>query len=237
MRKAILILACFTLASGALAAADTVSQQLEKSTSVLTEIMGAPDKGIPSDLLDKAVCVGIVPSELSFAIGIGGSYGRGVLVCRKGGTGAWGAPSLFRLGGGSLGLQLGGKSTDVVFIVMNARGAEKLVQDKVRVGGELSAAAGPVGRSGEGATDVEMRAEILSYSRTRGLFAGVSLNGAVIKQDKENNNRLYGRSVTAKEILFGGVMRAPETARGLDRALDKYSPRGGQPFTQAATAR
>ena len=236
MRKTILILACLTLCAGAIASAASVSEQLVKSTNVLNEIMGAPDKGIPSDLLDKAVCVGIVPSELKFAIGVGGSYGRGVLVCRKGGTGGWSAPSLFTLGGGSFGFQLGGKATDVVFIVMNARGASKLVQDNVKLGAELSAAAGPVGRSGEGATDAQMRAEILSYSRTRGLFAGASLDGAVVKQDKDDNEKLYGRRLTAKEILFAGTVSSPQTARGLDRALDKYSPRGGQPF-EASTAR
>jgi len=179
--------------------------------------------------------VGIVPSELKFAIGVGGSYGRGVLVCRKGGTGHWDAPSMFTLGGGSFGLQLGGKSTDVVFIVMNGSGAAKLVQDDVKLGGELSAAAGPVGRSGEGATDAQMHAEILSYSRTRGLFAGASLDGAVIKQDKDDNEKLYGRRITAKEILFGGVS-SPAMAAGLDHALDKYSPRGGQPFEAGTTA-
>ena len=236
MRKTILMLTCLALCAGTVASAASVSEQLVKSTNVLNEIMGAPDNGIPSDLLDKAVCVGIVPSELKFAIGVGGSYGRGVLVCRKGGTGAWGAPSLFTLGGGSFGFQLGGKATDVVFIVMNARGASKLVQDNVKLGAELSAAAGPVGRSGEGATDAQMRAEILSYSRTRGLFAGASLDGAVVKQDKDDNEKVYGRRVTAQEILFGAAVSSPGIARGLDRALDKYSPRGGQPF-EAGTAR
>lgn len=237
MRKTILMFACLVLTCGLAASAATVSEQLVKSTNVVNEIMGAPDNGIPSDLLDKAVCVGIVPSELKFAIGVGGTYGRGVLVCRKGGTGSWGAPSFFTLGGGSFGFQLGGKATDVVFIVMNARGAEKLVQDDVKLGGELSAAAGPVGRSGEGATDAQMRAEILSYSRTRGLFAGASLDGAVVKQDKDDNEKLYGRRVTAKEVLFGGAVSSPATAAGLDRVLDKYSPRGGQRFEAGTMAR
>ena len=236
MRKAILVTFLMVLGGGLLRAAN-VREQLTKSTNVLNEIMGAPDNGIPSDLLDKAVCVGVVPSELKFAIVVGGNYGRGVLLCRKGGTGAWGAPSMFTLGGGSFGLQLGGKATDVVFIVMNGRGAANLVQDNVKLGGEISAAAGPVGRSGEGATDAQMHAEILSYSRTRGLFAGVSLEGAVIKQDKSANERLYGRPITAKEILFGTEVAAPQYARALDRTLDKYSPRGGQPFEQATTAR
>src|SRR6516165_6950727 len=128
-----------------------------------------------------AVFVGVVPSELKFALGVGGSYGRGILVCRKGGNGAWGAPSMFTLGGGSIGFQLGGQATDVVFIVMNPSGIQKLVQDSVKLGAEMSAAAGPVGRSAEGATDVQLHAEILSNSRSLGLFAGVSLSGAVLK--------------------------------------------------------
>lgn len=237
MRKTTLMLACLALSCGLAAGAATVSEQLVKSTNVVNEIMGAPDNGIPSNLLDKAVCVGIVPSELKFAIGVGGTYGRGVLVCRKGGTGSWGAPSFFTLGGGSFGFQLGGKATDVVFIVMSGRGAAKLVQDNVKLGGELSAAAGPVGRSGEGATDAQMRAEILSYSRSRGLFAGASLDGAVVKQDKDDNEKLYGRRVTAKEILFGGAISSPPTAAGLDRVLDKHSPRGGQRFEEGTMAR
>src|SRR5205807_1821987 len=137
-----------------------------------------PDKGIPGELFEKAVCVGIVPSQIKFALGVGGTYGRGVLVCRKNGNGAWGAPSMFTLGAASIGFQIGGKSTDVVFLVQNSGGAKKLVQDSVKLGAEASVAAGPVGRSAEGATDAQLHAEILSYSRTRGLFAGFSLDGA-----------------------------------------------------------
>ncbi|MGH9351704.1 MAG: lipid-binding SYLF domain-containing protein [Terriglobia bacterium] len=142
--------------------------QLQKATNVLNEIMGTPDNGIPGELLEKAVCVGVVPSEEKFALGFGGTYGRGVLVCRRGGNGVWGAPSMFTLGAGSVGFQIGGKATDVVFIVMNPEGARKLVQDSVKLGAEASVAAGPVGRSAEGATDAQLHAEILSYSRSRG---------------------------------------------------------------------
>ncbi len=204
--------------------------QLQKATNVLNEIMQTPDKGIPDELLEKAVCVGIVPSQLKFALGIGGTYGRGVLVCRKGGNGQWDAPSMFTLGAASIGFQIGGKATDVVFLVMNAEGAKKLVQDSVKLGAEASVAAGPVGRSAEGATDAQLHAEILSYSRTRGLFAGVSLDGAVVKQDKDDNEKLYGRKVTAKEILINGTVHTPRAARGLDSALTKYSPKGGHSF-------
>ena len=140
--------------------------QLKKATNVVNEIMGTPDKGIPHDLLDKAVCVGIVPSEVKFALGFGGTYGRGVMVCRKGGNGQWDAPSMFTMGGASVGFQIGGKATDVVFLVMNPEGMKKLVQDSVKLGAELSVAAGPVGRSAEGATDAQLHAEILSC-RTR----------------------------------------------------------------------
>jgi SH3 domain-containing YSC84-like protein 1 len=233
MRERILMLLCLAFCVVAVARANTEPNQLQKATNVLNEIMRAPDKGIPADLLAKAVCVGIVPSELKFAVGVGGSYGRGVLVCRKGGDGSWGAPSMFTLGGGSFGLQLGGKATDVVFIVMNPEGARKLVQDSVKLGGEASAAAGPVGRSAEGATDAQLHAEILSYSRSRGLFAGVSLDGAVLKQDAEDNRKLYGRKVSAKELLIDGTIPRPPAAHSLDRTLGKYSPKGGQPFGNA----
>jgi len=204
--------------------------QLQKATNVLNEIMGTPDQGIPSGLLNDAVCVGIIPSEIKFAFGFGGHYGRGVLVCRRGGNGVWGAPSMFTVGGGSFGFQIGGKSTDVVFLVMNSDGARKLVQDSVKLGAEASAAAGPVGRSAQGATDAQLHAEILSYSRSQGLFAGVSLSGAVVKQDEDDNQKLYGRKVTAKEILIDGTVRTPRAAQPLDSALTKYSPKGGQAF-------
>jgi len=204
--------------------------QLEKATNVVAEIMRTPDKGIPHDLLDKAVCVGIVPSELKGAFIVGGTYGRGVLVCRRHGDGPWGAPSLFTLGAGSFGFQIGGEATDVVFIVMNASGARKLVQDSVKLGGDVSVAAGPVGRSAEGATDAQLHAEILSYSRARGLFAGVSLEGAVFKQDRDRNRNLYRRPVTAKEILIEGSVSVPPEAVALDRELARYSSRGGRSF-------
>jgi lipid-binding SYLF domain-containing protein len=227
-------LMCLCLTFGVVAAkAATPAEQLQKATNVMNEIMKTPDQGIPSNLLAKAVCVGIVPSELKFAIGVGGSYGRGVLVCRKGGDGPWGAPSMFTLGGGSFGFQLGGQATDVVFIVMNESGARKLVRDNVKLGADISAAAGPVGRAGQAATDAELHAEILSYSRNRGLFAGVSLSGAILKQDNSDNEKLYGRHVTAKQILFEGVTR-PASARELDATLARYSPRGGHPFTHQA---
>ena len=202
--------------------------QLEKAANVLSEIVRTPDKDIPHDLLKKAVCVGIVPSEIKGAFLVGGSFGRGVLVCRRHGDGAWGAPSMFTLGAGSVGFQIGGEATDVVFIVMNVAGARKLVADEVKLGADAAVAAGPVGRNAQGATDVELHAEILSYSRSRGLFAGVSLSGAVLKTDNDANKELYGRDLTAKQILLGGEVAVPPEARPLDRELARYSPRGGR---------
>src|SRR5579863_9918924 len=209
MKRLTLVILLMTFCATAFAR----ESQLQKATNVLNEVMSTPDKGIPHDLLDKAVCVGIVPSEMKFAFGIGGTYGRGVLVCRKGGNGHWDAPSMFTMGGASVGFQIGGKATDVVFLVMNPEGMKKLVQDSVKLGAELSAAAGPVGRAADGATDLQLHAEILSYSRSRGLFAGASLNGAVYKQDRNGNQRLYGRRVSAKEILIEGTVPSPRSAQ------------------------
>jgi SH3 domain-containing YSC84-like protein 1 len=234
MKKTIALLFALALCGTAPAVEETKeAKQLQKATNVVNEIMGAPDKGIPQDLLNKAVCVGVVPSDIRGAFVVGGEYGRGVLVCRQHGNGHWGAPSLFTLGGANVGFQLGGKATDVVFIVMNAAGAKKLVQDSFKLGADASATAGPVGRTAEGATDLQLHAEILSYSRTRGLFAGVSLEGAVLKQDKDGNERLYGQRVAAKDLLINGTVSAPAAARSLDQVLAKYSPHGGAPFTKA----
>ena len=232
MRKATITFLCLVASVAALASEEgkKEAQRLEKATLVVNEIMQTPDKGIPQDLLDGAVCVGIVPSELRFAFLVGGNYGRGVLVCRRGGNGPWGAPSFFTLGGGSIGFQIGGKATDVVFIVMNSGGARKLLQSRVKLGVDASAAAGPVGRSAEGATDVQLHAEILSYSRSRGLFAGISLAGAVLKQDQDANERLYRRPVSSKEILIEAKVSPPAAAKPLDEMLAKYSPKGGSSF-------
>jgi len=206
------------------------AERLQKAAEVIAEVMGTPEKGIPRDLLNKAVCVGIIPSELKVALGLGGSFGRGALVCRRGGNGPWGAPSMFTVGGANIGFQMGGQATDYVLVVMNAKGAQKLLQSHAKLGADASVAGGPVGRTAEGATDLQMQAEILTYSRSRGLFAGLSLSGQVVKQDDDGNERLYGRKVDPKDILFKGTVGTPAAARSLDAALAKYSPKGGEKF-------
>jgi len=234
MRRLILLFALLMLSCSLALGVDKakVDERLDRSAQVVREIMSAPDKGVPQDLLDKAVCVGVVPAEKKFAFGVGGSYGRGALVCRRGGTGAWGGPSMIIMSGGSFGFQIGGESTDVLFIVMNPDGARKLIQDSVKLGADASVAGGPVGRSSAGATDLQMHAEILSYSRARGLFAGVSLSGALLKQDKEGDRLLYGREISARDILLRSEVRAPEAAAALDATLTRHSPHGGQPWSQ-----
>ncbi|HEY6291957.1 MAG TPA: lipid-binding SYLF domain-containing protein [Terriglobia bacterium] len=233
--KRMLALAMLLCASSSLGwAKSKEAQRLENATYVINEIMQTPESGIPQNLLDKAVCVGIIPGELKGAFIVGGSWGRGALVCRIHGTGAWGAPSMFTIYGGSYGLQIGGQSTDIVFIVMNAGGIRKLLQSGVKLGADVSAAAGPVGRQAEAETDIQLHAEILTYARARGLFAGVSLAGSVIRQDEDGNERLYGHAVTAKDVLIKGIDPVPAAAKPLDDILTKYSPRGGEPLPDVA---
>jgi SH3 domain-containing YSC84-like protein 1 len=230
--KGLAVVAAILVLGGVAAGSDARkdAEQLQKAANVVQEVLETPDKGIPDDLMRKAVCVGVIPAELRFAFVVGGSYGRGVLVCRRGGNGPWGPPSMFTVGGASVGFQIGGKATDVVFVVMNPSGARKLVQDSVKLGADASVAAGPVGRTAESATDAQMHAEILSYSRSQGVFAGVALDGAVLKQDRDDNQALYGRRVTARQIVIQGIVRVPPAARPLDHVLAEHFPRGGQPF-------
>ncbi len=202
------------------------SDRVQESGTVLKEILDIPDD-IPKDLLDKAECVIVLPSVLKLAIGIGGSYGRGVMTCRSGQhfTGPWSAPALYALEGGNIGFQLGGQATDFVLLVMNPRGANSLMGSKVKLGADAAAAAGPKGRTATGATDVVMRAEILSYSRSRGLFAGISLEGSTLRPDNRANEKLYGRKLSAREIIRQGKVGAPASAHELLSLLNAHSPK------------
>jgi lipid-binding SYLF domain-containing protein len=193
---------------------------------VLDEVLRIPDN-IPQDLLDKAECVIIIPSVLKAAFGIGGDYGRGAMACRSGEhfMGKWGAPTMIALEGGSVGFQLGGQATDFVILVMNPRGANAILSSKVKLGADASAAAGPKGRTAEGATDIVMNAEILSYSRNKGLFAGISLEGSTLRSDGSANQKLYGRRLTAKEIIREGKVGVPACAHQLVSLLNSKSPR------------
>jgi lipid-binding SYLF domain-containing protein len=192
---------------------------------VMQEILNIPDD-IPQDVIDKADCVVVLPSVLKFAIGVGGSYGRGVMTCRRGKDfkGRWGAPTMMALEGGSFGLQLGGQATDFVLLLMTSRSAENILVSKVKLGGDASAAAGPVGRTASAETDASMRAEILSYSRARGLFAGISLTGSTLRADNDANKNLYGKEVSASDIVFKGAVTVPPSAQLLVSTLDKKSP-------------
>jgi lipid-binding SYLF domain-containing protein len=207
-----------------------VANRLQSAAVVMYEIMQTPENSIPKDLLDKAVCVGVVPGQKKLAFIFGAAYGRGVLVCRRGGDGHWGAPSMIAVHAGSYGFQLGGSETDLVFVVMNPSGVRRLLKSRTELGADASAAAGPVGRTASASTDAFVTAEILTYSRSRGLFAGISLKGAAITQDGEANARLYGHFVDPKELLLEGKGEVPPEAKSLITELEKYSPRGGQAF-------
>src|SRR5438270_3076767 len=227
MKRLLALIAVLTVALGLSAAAGRKeADRVKESGEVLKEIIDIPDN-IPKDLFDKAECVIVLPSVKKLAIGIGGSYGRGVMVCRRGQhfTGPWGAPAMYALEGGNIGLQLGGQATDFVLLVMNPRGAESLMGSKVKLGADASAAAGPKGRSAEGATDVVMRAEILSYSRSRGLFAGISLEGSTLRPDNRANEKLYGKKVSAREIVRQGKVGIPASAHELLSQLNTHSPK------------
>lgn len=206
-------------------AQDKEQDRVENAGKVMKEILDAPDS-IPQSVLDKADCVVVLPSVLKFAIGIGGSYGRGVMTCRGGKTfkGRWGAPTMMALEGGSFGLQLGGQATDFVLLLMNSRAASSILSSKVKLGGDASAAAGPVGRTASAETDVALRAEILSYSRARGLFAGISLAGSTLRADSGANKNLYGKDVSAQAIVFNHAVPAPASAKLLIATLQKASP-------------
>jgi lipid-binding SYLF domain-containing protein len=202
------------------------ADRLENCGTVIKEVMDIPDD-IPQDLLDRAECIIVYPSVLKAAFIVGGSYGRGAMTCRTGEhyTGPWSAPSMMALEGGSLGFQIGGQATDFVLLVMNARGAHSILKNKVKLGADASVAAGPKGRLADASTDATMRAEVLSYSRSRGLFAGISLNGSTVRPDNEANERIYGKKLSAEAIIFKGAAAVPPPAQQMIAYLNRKSPR------------
>jgi len=227
IRKLSLVVVVFSLAFPSFAADESREQKrLTDCGQVFKEILDIPD-GIPADLLNKAECVIVIPSVLKFAIGVGGDFGRGAITCRTGQhfTGHWSSPALFALEGANIGFQLGGQATDFVLLVMNPKGANSILSSKVKLGADASAAAGPKGRAAAADTDIVMRAEILSYSRSRGLFAGISLEGSTLRSDGSANRKLYGRSLSAKQIVREGKVGVPASGRELVSLLDKKSPK------------
>lgn len=227
MRKALLVFVALVLAlPSALIAQEKEQDRLDDAGRVLSEILNVPDN-IPQELLDRAECVIVLPSVKKFAIGIGGSYGRGAMVCRSGQnfTGGWGTPAMYALEGANIGIQLGGNMTDFVLLVMNPGGAKSLLKSKVKLGADAAAAAGPKGRSAQAATDVVMRAEVLSYSRSKGLFAGVSLEGSTLRSDGGANENLYGKKLSATEIILNHKVGTPAAAHKLVSVLNSKSPR------------
>jgi SH3 domain-containing YSC84-like protein 1 len=228
------LLALVLLAMPLLASGDKKeTDRLENCGMVIKEVMDIPDN-IPEDLIDKADCIIVFPSVLKAAFIVGGSYGRGAMTCRSGEhfTGPWSAPTMMALEGGSIGLQLGGQATDFVLLVMNPRGAHSILSSKVKLGGDASVAAGPVGRTANASTDVTMRAEVLSYSRNRGLFAGLSLEGSTVRPDNDANERIYGKRVEAESIVFKGAVAVPSAAQKMVAYLNQKSPKN---TSEAAT--
>jgi lipid-binding SYLF domain-containing protein len=230
MKKTLRLLMAVVLAALPVLAADEKDtkekDRLDNAGTVMEEILNIPDN-IPQDLLDKAECVVVFPSVLKFAIGFGGSYGRGIMTCRSGEhfTGPWGAPTMMALEGGSFGLQLGGTATDFVLLIMNPRGAKAILSSKVKLGGEMAAAAGPKGRDAAANTDATLRAEILSYSRARGLFAGVSLEGSSLRPDNGANEKVYGKKLTGTQIVREGAVPVTPAGQKLVSLLNKHSPK------------
>jgi lipid-binding SYLF domain-containing protein len=228
MKKYLIAATCLTLVAGAVYAKKLNNEQkrLEECGVVMQEVLNVPDN-IPQELLEKAECVIVIPSVKKLAFGVGASYGRGAMVCRRGETfrGPWGAPAMYALEGGSVGFQIGGQATDLILLIMNDRGMESILSSKVKLGADASVAAGPKGRDASANTDAWMRAEILSYSRSRGLFAGVSLEGSTLRPDDDASADVYGHPIKAKDIVRSQKMGVPATGRHLVNALQKSTPR------------
>ena len=226
MKKTVAVLSLMGLMVLPVVAQDKEADRVEAAGHVISEIMNVPDD-IPQSVIDKADCVVVLPSVLKAAFIVGGSYGRGVMTCRSGHDfhGRWSAPTMMALEGASFGLQLGGQATDFVLLLMTPRSAANILNSKVKIGGDASAAAGPVGRNASAETDITMRAEILSYSRARGLFAGISLAGSTLRPDNDGNKKLYGKDVTAESIVFDRAVPPPPSAQLLLKTLNVKSPK------------
>ncbi len=225
MKKICVVLMLLTIIAAPVFAQKKEQDRVANAGNVMKEILNIPDD-IPQSVIDKADCVVVLPSVIKFAFGFGGSYGRGVMTCRTGEDfkGPWGPPTMMALEGGSFGLQIGGQATDFVLLLMTPRSARSILDSKVKLGGDISAAAGPVGRNLSAETDASMRAEILSYSRSRGLFAGISLSGSTLRADNGANKKLYERNVSAHDIVFNNEVTAPDSAQLLLSELNKKSP-------------
>jgi SH3 domain-containing YSC84-like protein 1 len=221
MRSVLIVASLVVSATGIFA--ETAQESLKDSAEIFSEIMATPDRGIPQDLLAKAQCVVVIPGLKKGACVVGAEYGRGVAECRRPDRSGWSAPASIRVEGGSVGFQIGGTSTDVVMLVMSQRGMDKLTQDKFTLGADAAVAAGPVGRNAQAATDLQLHAEILAWSRSRGAFAGISLSGATLRPDDKRNEELYGHKMSNREVLTSN-MPIPEPARPLIAELDRYSP-------------
>jgi SH3 domain-containing YSC84-like protein 1 len=226
IRKSLLVVCLGLIATAPLFAANKEQKRLRNAGVVMQEIMNVPEN-IPQEVLEKAECVIVFPSVLKAAFVVGASYGRGAMVCRTGEDfrGPWGAPAMYALEGGSIGFQIGGQATDLVLLIMNDRGASSILNSKVKLGADASIAAGPVGRDAAANTDAYMRAEILSYSRSRGLFAGVSLEGSTLRPDDDATADVYGHKFTARQIVIEGEAKVPPSGRLLVSVLEKHSPR------------
>jgi lipid-binding SYLF domain-containing protein len=226
MKKLMVVALCLGFTLPVLAQSKE-QERLTSSYNVLKASIAAPDKGIPRDLLNKSDCVIVFPSVKKAAFVVGASYGRGVMTCRSGANfrGRWSAPAMFALEGGSFGLQIGGQATDFVLLVMNEQGAKSIMSSKVKLGGDASIAAGPVGRATSAETDVVMKAEILSWSRNRGIFAGISLAGSTVRSDGDANKNLYGKELDAKQIILEGQAKTPASGKALISLLNRTSPK------------
>jgi lipid-binding SYLF domain-containing protein len=220
----VLLLGCALISPGVAGSEREARARAQRAATAFREVMGAPDQSVPQELLDRAECVAVFPSVKKGGFVVGGQYGKGLISCRRGG-GGWGAPAFFTIGGGSFGLQIGGQAVDLVLLIMNESGVEGLLQDKFEIGAGAAASAGPVGRNTHASTDILMKAQILSYSRSRGLFAGLELKGAVITQDKDANRDVYKKEISARDILVDAKERPPASVQIYPQTLQKFSPK------------